>query len=270
MEQYKRFMSLWYLCGKYTAKPIAAILTLTFFIQGGFMMYYYRTTEFTFHKEIGFDEISNTVIYQEQPWFCQFEELLRRCHIDLIFWVGALLLAVVILLKYSRYESVASSNITYKGQLVSQNAILNIQLLHISTSIIIFVCTYIFSLSFWYKVYCIILPEQVLADQSQLLNLKGWEFLSQVIPMNNHLAPLMNLIGLSFLSVSLLYLPYMRKQGKNGLVYVLLGVVSYLFLGNSQHMLGSLVEICIFILCTLEMYLELYKRSRHVRRFVMG
>jgi hypothetical protein len=62
----------------------------------------------------------------------------------------------------------------------------------------------------------------------------------------------------------------MKKLENNGIVYVLLGIGSYLFLGRSEHVVGSLVEICIFLLCTLEMYLELQKRIRHERRFVMG
>jgi hypothetical protein len=270
MEQYKRFMSLWSLCSKYTAKPIAAILTLTFFVQGGFMIYFYRVTDFTFQKEIGFDEISNSVIYQEQPWFYRFEELLRRCQIDLIFLVGAILILAVFFIKNTRYESIAASNITYKGLPVSQHSILNIQLLHTFTMIIIFVCSHYFILLFWHRVYRSILPEQVLAAQSQVFDIKSWGLLYQVFPMQNHIALVMNLIGILFLSVSLLYLPYIKKLGDNGVVYILLGVGSYLFLGRSEFVVGALVEICIFILCTLEMYLELHKRIRHERRFVMG
>lgn len=270
MEQYKRFMSLWNLCGKYTTKPIAAILTLTFFVQGGFMIYYYRMTDFTFQKEIGFDEVSNSVIYQEQPWFYQFEELLRRCHVDLIFWIGVLLAVVVFMFKISKHDNVVAPNITYKGLPVSLNTIINIRLLHIFTTILIFVCTHMFTLLFWHKVYRSILPEQVLVTQNQMLDMKSWGFLHQILPMQNHMTLIMNIIGLMFFTVSLLYLPYMRKLGENGMVYVLLGAGSYLLLGKSEHVLGILVEICILILCTLEMYLELHKRIRHQRRFVMG
>jgi hypothetical protein len=122
-------------------------------------------------------------------------------------------------------------------------------------------------LTFWHGVFASILPNHVVMEQSIFLVVEKWDFLNRLFPFQDELAIIMNLSGLLFIAVAVIYLPMIRRAREKKIIYFALGIGSYLLLGRSTFVVGPILTTAIFIILSRLMYVEVYRRL-HIHKDV--